>query len=69
MREINIVWLEVNATSGNYVLQRGHAPMLLVLAKNRSITYCLPSGKQESETISGGILKIDRTKVVILIDK
>lgn len=68
-QELLIQWLEVNTDVGNFVLQKGHAPMILVLKENQPITYALANGNQTSEKIAGGILKIDRQRVIILLNK
>jgi F0F1-type ATP synthase epsilon subunit len=67
-KEMRISWLEVNSSAGNYVLTSGHAPMILALKENSPITYCLTNGKQETETISGGILRIDRDEATIVLN-
>ena len=67
-KEYAIAWLEVNTSAGNFVLQRGHAPMILVLAEHQPITFCLQSGKQERITVQGGILKIDRDEATIVVN-
>lgn len=66
---IDISWIEVNTSVGNFVLQRGHAPMILALSENEPITYCLKNGKQETEVIPGGILEIDREEATIIVSK
>ena len=68
-QEIKVAWLEVNTSVGNFVLQRGHAPMILVLSENKPLSYCLQSGKQERHIIPSGILKIDREHVIIVLNK
>jgi F0F1-type ATP synthase epsilon subunit len=65
----SVAWLEVNTNVGNFVLQKGHAPMILMLAKDRQLSYCLDNGQQINTTISGGILKIDREQVTIVLEK
>lgn len=53
-----IIWLEINSPAGNFVIQPGHAPMLITLNSNEPIIYCLNNGKVHSQQITGGILKI-----------
>ncbi len=65
----SVAWLEVNTNIGNFVLQKGHAPMMLMLAKDKPLSYCLDNGQQISTPISGGILKIDREQATILLEK
>lgn len=53
-----IIWLEINSPAGNFVIQPGHAPMLITLTPQVPIMYCLQNGKVLSQVITGGILKI-----------
>jgi F0F1-type ATP synthase epsilon subunit len=63
-----VAWLEVNSSVGNFVMQRGHAPMILLLASQQPIIYCLQNGKEESMLIEGGgILHITRQEATIIL--
>ena len=64
---VSIAWLEVNTTIGNFVIQPGHAPTILILDANKAITYCLASGKQESVTIPAGIVEITPIAATIVV--
>ncbi len=64
---VDIAWLEVNTPVGNFVMQRGHAPMILVLSPNKPLIYCLQNGEQESTTIAGGILHITREQATVIL--
>lgn len=64
---VDIAWLEVNTPVGNFVMQRGHAPMILVLSPNKPLIYCLQNGEQESTTIAGGILHITREQAMVIL--
>lgn len=66
-KSLDIAWLEVNTAEGNFVMQRGHAPMILVLSPNKPLVYCLQNGIQESTTISGGILHITRDQATVVL--
>lgn len=63
----DVTWLEVNTTLGNFVLQQGHAPMILVLSPNKPFIFCLENGKEESVTVPGGVLHIDREQATVVI--
>jgi F0F1-type ATP synthase epsilon subunit len=62
-----IAWLEINTPQGNFVIQPGHAPMIITLSSNESMIFCLENGKQESITITDGIVHINRTEILILL--
>lgn len=63
----DIAWVELNTQIGNFIIQPGHAPMVLTLTKGRDITFCLTNGKQESFVIMQGIADITRTQTTIII--
>lgn len=67
VQSFEIAWLEVNSNAGNFVMQRGNAPMILVLAADQPILYCLQNGEQQSLPIPGGILHINRQEATIII--
>ncbi len=62
-----IAWLEINTPTGNYIIQQGHAPMILSLSARQPITFRLKTGKQETLTVHRGIAKIDRTSATIVM--
>lgn len=67
-QSFDVAWLEVNSSAGNFVMQRGHAPMILVLVSHQPLIYCLQNGKQESILIEGGgILHITRQEATIIL--
>ncbi len=63
-----IAWLEVDTPDGNFVIQPGHAPVLLILAPGKPVTCMLKSGRQEIIEASGGIVHITRTTATLLLD-
>lgn len=65
---IQIAWIEVNTPVGNFVMQRGHAPMIVSLSPNNNITMCLANGKHETLAAQqGGLLEINRTQARLLL--
>lgn len=62
-----IAWLEVCTVQGNYIIQPGHAPMVLLLLPNKPIIFRLKNGKQESIFISKGILEVNRHVATVLM--
>ena len=65
----DIAWLEINTGIGNFVVQQGHAPIILTLTPNKDITFCLTNGKQESFVIKQGIAEITRTSAMLLLSE
>lgn len=69
-KKITVSWLEVTTNVGNFVIQRGHAPMILAIPAKKTIIILLTSGKQESiEVISGGILEVQRDSLKLLLNE
>lgn len=68
-KKLNIAWLEVNTNVGNFVIQPGHAPIILTLMHNKNVTYCLTTGKQETITINQGIVDIGRTEATMILNE
>lgn len=66
-KSFDVAWLEVNTAEGNFVMQRGHAPMILILSPNKPLIYCLQNGSEESTTIPGGILHITREQATVIV--
>ncbi|MCX5922908.1 MAG: hypothetical protein NTX86_06305 [Candidatus Dependentiae bacterium] len=64
---LEIAWLELNTAVGNFVIQPGHAPMIVTLAPNKQVTFCLKSGKQESFIVKQGIADIMRTEATLFL--
>lgn len=46
--EYDVVWIEIETPTGNYVIQAGHIATTLIARPDVPITYCLKSGKQET---------------------
>lgn len=67
-KELSISWIELNTDIGNFVIQPGHAPMILMLENNKKMVYCLHTGKQESLSIDRGVVHITRTQTTIIFN-
>lgn len=65
--EYRIAWVELNTPVGNFIIQKGHIPMILTLAHNQPVTFRLKSGKQQTVTPHHGIADITRTDVTIIM--
>lgn len=65
--EYSVAWLEINTPTGNYVVQKGHAPTILVLSPLKPLTFRLKTGKKETLIVKHGVVKIDRTSSTVVI--
>lgn len=63
----SVVWLEAQTSQGSFIIQPGHAPMILPLAPNEAIVFLLKNGKRQSIPIGRGILEATRTSVTIIM--
>lgn len=62
-----IVWVEANTPSGNFVIQPGHIATLLILLAQQPVTYCLKNGKQEIiYPTSDSIMHVHPDEITIL---
>lgn len=66
-KELAIAWIEVNTPVGNFVIQSGHAPMMLTLTPNTPLLVRLKTGKQTSLENPGGFLEINRETATLLL--
>jgi F0F1-type ATP synthase epsilon subunit len=63
----SIVWLEAQTSHGSFVIQPGHAPVILILTENEPVIFMLKNGKRESMPIGRGIMEIRRTTILIIM--
>lgn len=63
-----VVWIELNTVVGNMIVQPGHAPMVVLLAPHKPITYRMRTGKQETITPRQGVAEITRDKTTVIIN-
>lgn len=64
---LEALWVELNTRAGNFIVQEGHKPMIVSLAPNQPLAYCLTNGKQETFTPLSGVVEITRSSVTILL--
>lgn len=62
-----IAWIELNTPTGNYIIQPGHAPMILTLSSKQPFIFAHKNGKEEIVMVDRGIAEITRTEVTILL--
>lgn len=65
----SVAWVEAKTIAGNFVIQPGHAPTILLLSPDKELIFCLINGKQESLLVPRGILDISRTTVTLIINQ
>lgn len=63
----DVAWVECNTPTGNYVIQPGHAPTILVLSPEKPFIFSLKNGKQEVIMVKRAIAQIARTQVTVLL--
>jgi F0F1-type ATP synthase epsilon subunit len=68
-KTLDVVWIELNTPVGSFVIQPGHAPIILTLAPQKEVRFCLKSGKQESFFAKQGIIDITRTAATMLLSE
>lgn len=66
-QEHEVAWIEINISTGNMVIQPGHAPSIMVLSPHKPFIFKMTNGKQETLTITRGIIEISRTHVIALL--
>jgi len=65
-KTFDIAWLEIETPAGNFVIQPGHAPMVVTLTPHKKINIGLANGKQECLMISQGIVEISCTQITLI---
>ncbi len=66
--EYQVAWVELHTSKGSFVIQHGHAPMVLPLSPDKDIIFQLKSGKMESLVIAQGIADIDRDSINLIVN-
>ena len=65
----DVSWVECNTATGSYVIQPGHAPMILALSEKKPFIFALKSGQEEAIMIEQGIAHITRENITLLISQ
>lgn len=68
-KTLAISWIEVETLDGNFVVQRGHAPMILALLPDQPVTVSLKNGRVEVFNNFAGILEIQRDAALLFLYK
>ena len=64
-----VAWLEIHTPTGDFVIQRGHAPTVFVLSENMPLVFKLDNGKQQTVYVRRGIAECTRSNVQLIIDE
>lgn len=64
---IEAAWVELNTPTGNYIIQPGHAPMILALCPKQPLIYAHKNGKEEIVMAQRGIAEITRSQITVLL--
>lgn len=60
-------WLDVNTSTGNFVIMPGHAPLVAQLAAKKNLVIGLEDGTQKIINVNDGILEVNRDTATILL--
>ena len=67
-KELEAAWIELNTPTGNLMILPEHAPTIVSLSPDQTLTYCLKSGKKETIMVHRGIAEIGRHSATIIVD-
>ena len=69
-RKLMIVeWIDAHTLDGSRVILSGHAPALWQLEANKTISFGLVGGAVKSMVITGGILRVERESVTVILSE
>lgn len=68
LREFTVEWIDVRTTEGHRIIMHGHAPLIAQLTPQQTISMKLPGGAVKSLLIPGGIMNVNRTEVIIILE-
>lgn len=66
-QKMDVNWIEVQTDTGNYVFKDGHAPIVLILSKNKEIKLEFNDGATTLMSIGGGIIEVNRDHAILLL--
>ncbi len=64
-----ISWIEINTPKGNFVIEPGHAPIIIALTPGRKVIYEHRDGKKGSVVVNCGLAHITRDSATIILNK
>lgn len=70
--QYDVSYLEVETSVGNFVILEGHAPLLLLIAPKKPVTYCTfenPESLERLTAMHGGILQVNRSQATLILNQ
>ncbi len=67
-KEYLISYVQVSTAKGSYVIQRGHAPTILLLTEKNTVSFVLSNGKTETIIVNSGFLETQRNSITLVTD-
>lgn len=64
---VDVEWVELNTSAGNFIIQSGHAPMILSLSEKQPLLYGLKNNKETIIMVHTGMAHITRSEVTLLL--
>lgn len=68
-QSFQVEWLEIKTPSGSRIIKAGHAPLIALLVPDSTILFLKPGGAVESSIITQGVVRVERTRVLIVADQ
>lgn len=66
-KKINVLWLEVESPTGNFVVCPDHSPLVSLLKDRGKLRYEEYQGNEQSIDTYGGILTVDGNKATVIL--
>lgn len=67
-KKIPVLWIEVQSPTGNFIIGPDHSPLVSLLKERGKLTYKEHQGEEVSLNTYGGIIKVDGSKAVAILD-
>jgi len=69
-RVVEVEWLDITTNVGNFVIQKGHVPAILLASPKKPLIFLFKDNSQENLMVtSTGIVHIMRDRVIILLSE
>lgn len=66
-KSFDVKWIEVQTDKGNFIIQQGHAPIIVTITQNKELVLGLADGSTTVMNIMGGILEVKRDAILLLL--
>ena len=63
-----VQWIVVESPNGNFFIGPNHSPLVSLLKIESQITYMLENSKEESYSVTSGIIYIKNNQAMALLD-